>query len=204
MARAVSPLGPDPEGSTPLTDEELDGLIPDHVTTRVELNEVEFENVLKALPWARSQAGRSVPETMLAYGFLFGLHRRMFSDVWRWAGTQRRRETNIGVDPVQIVEGVKVALDDAAYWHVRSTFPPDEIAVRLHHRLVAVHPFPNGNGRCTRLVADLYLVACGLPMFRWGGEDLGEAGAVRSAYLAALRAADIDDYEALLRFARAR
>ena len=196
-------LGPDPEGATPLTDEELDGLIPDHVATRADLNEVEFENLVKALPWAHAQARRFVPDDLLAYGFLFELHQRMFGDVWRWAGTQRQREINIGVDPAQITERVKGVVDDARYWHDHSTFPPDEIAIRLHHRLVAVHPFPNGNGRCTRLIADLYLLTCGEKELTWGGAGgPGEVGAVRTAYLQALRAADVHDYLPLTDFAR--
>lgn len=204
MARQVIGLGPDPEGATPLTDEELEGLIPEHVTTRAELNGVESENLVDALSWGRSLARRSDPAELLDPGFLVRLHRQMFSDVWRWAGTQRRRETNIGVDPVLIAERVKVVLDDAGYWHEHATFPADEIAVRVHHRLVAVHPFPNGNGRCTRLIADLYLLATGDATLSWGGEgDLGEPGDVRAAYLESLRAADREDYDPLLRFARA-
>ena len=197
-------LGPDPDGATPLSDEDVEGLIPTHVATRSDLDEVEFDNIVTALAWARTRAARMVPEDLLTYRFVFELHRRMFSDVWTWAGTQRRRETNIGVDPAQIVEQVKVVVDDARYWHEVGTFPRDEIAVRLHHRLVAVHPFPNGNGRCTRLLADLYLMACREPGLTWGGtDDLGDAGTARTTYLHALRSADLHDYEPLLAFARA-
>lgn len=127
----------------------------------------------------------------------------MFCDVWTWAGQQRKRETNIGVDPAQIAERVKVVLDDAAYWHAHGTYPAEEAAVRLHHRLVAIHPFPNGNGRCTRLIADLYLRSVGADRLGWGGSDLATEGDLRSDYLEALRAADAGDYEPLLLFATA-
>lgn len=200
----MTSLGPDPEGATPLADEELEGLIPGHVTTRAELNAVEFDNIVKAFSWAQTVAERSEPAHLMDVGFLYRLHKRMFSDVWQWAGTQRRRQTNIGVDPALIAERVKVVLDDACFWHEHSTYTTDEIAVRLHHRLVVVHPFPNGNGRCTRLIADLYLAASGKPMLSWGGRvNLGEPGDVRSAYLRALRSADLGNCEQLLAFARA-
>lgn len=193
----------EPDGSTPLDGDDLEGLIPKHLGTRSDLNEAEFENLLASLPWARTLAERLDPTELLVPHRLFELHRRMFGDVWRWAGTQRRRETNIGVDPAHIAERVKVALDDAAYWHVQQTHPPDEIAVRLHHRLVAIHPFPNGNGRCTRLMADLYLRSFGEPELTWGGRALDRAGALRTSYLVALRAADQGDLEPLLAFVRA-
>jgi len=199
----VTALGPEPHGATPLDDEDLDGLIPDHVTNRGELNQAEFENLLAALPWAERQADRTDPVGLLTYSFLFKLHQQMFRDVWRWAGHQRKSETNIGVDPAQIAERVKVVLDDAAYWHAHGTYPAAETAVRLHHRLVAIHPFPNGNGRCTRLIADLYLRSAGADRLGWGGSDLATEGDLRSDYLESLRTADAGHYEPLLLFATA-
>jgi Fic-DOC domain mobile mystery protein B len=202
-AFTVRHLGPEPEGATPLDEDELADLIPDFVATRGDLNLVEHENITKALPWSRARATRGGPGAVLDYAFLFELHTRMFGDVWRWAGTQRRRLTNIGVDPAQISEQVKQTLDDASFWHDQGTYSADERAARLHHRLVAVHPFPNGNGRCTRLVADLYLLSIGEDAFSWGaGGRLDEDGAGRDLYLEALHAADDGDYELLLRFAR--
>ncbi len=141
---------------------------------------------------------------MLDYAFVFKLHRRMFGDVWRWAGTQRKRATNIGVDPAQISEQTKQAIDDARFWHEHETYSVDELAARLHHRLVVVHPFPNGNGRCTRLVADLYLLSVDEAAFTWGaGGRLDEDGDARQVYLEALRAANDGDYLPLVAFARA-
>jgi len=196
-------IGPEPEGASPLDDDDLEGLLPDFVATRGDLNVVESENITKALPWARVQATQRGPGGVLDYAFLFELHKRMFGDVWRWAGTQRTRGTNIGVEPAQIPEQTKQVIDDASYWHDHETYPVDELAARVHLRLVAVHPFPNGNGRCTRLVADLYLVSRDEARFTWGaGGNLKEDGDARQMYLAALRAADGDDYEPLVTFAR--
>lgn len=199
----VSTIGPESDGATPLDEDDLEGLIPDFVATRGDLNVVESENITKALPWARAQAAQRGPGAVVDYAFLFELHKRMFGDVWTWAGTQRRKGTNIGVDPAQIPEQAKQAIDDARYWHENATYSADELAARLHRRLVAVHPFPNGNGRCTRLMADLYLLSTGEPAFTWGaGGNLDEDWDARQIYLDALRAADGDDYEPLVDFAR--
>lgn len=197
-------LGAEPEGATPLDDDDIDGLIPDHITSRRELNEAEFENLLAALPRARRAAVRGGPDAVLSHRYLIDLHRQMFSDVWTWAGRARRRETNIGVDPALITERTKAVLDDAVFWHAHETFTPAEIAVRLHHRLVAIHPFPNGNGRCTRLIADLYLRSIGAPDLAWGGRDLESESELRRVYLDALRKADRGEYGDLLRFAEAQ
>ena len=199
----VCTIGPEPAGATPIEREDLDGLIPDFVATRADLNQVEFENIAGALAWARRQAISLGPEGVLEYGFMMSLHRRMFGDVWKWAGTQRRRVTNIGVEPSLIATQTQLLLGDARYWHEHDTFPCEELAVRIHCRLVSIHPFPNGNGRCTRLMADVYLISTGAHPFPWGGATLDIDGSDRAAYIAALvRAASTNDYQDLLRFAR--
>jgi Fic-DOC domain mobile mystery protein B len=197
-------IGPEPAGATPLEPEDLEGLIPDFVATRADLNVVEFENITKALPWALQQGRMLGAEGVLAYGFMMRLHRRMFGDAWMWAGMPRRRETNIGVTPRLIPSQSMQALDDAKYWHTEKVFGPDELAARIHCRLVSVHPFVNGNGRCTRLMADLYLTSIGASPFTWGGTNLDVDGSGRADYIAAVvKAADTDDYSDLIRFARA-
>jgi Fic-DOC domain mobile mystery protein B len=195
-------IGPEPAGATPIDDENLAGLIPTFVATRADLNQVEFENIAHALPWATRRARAGRPSTLLEASFLFALHKRMFGDVWRWAGTQRRRETNLGVDPGLIGERLAIFFADAQYWHDNDVFRPDERAVQIHYRLVCIHPFPNGNGRCTRLMADLYRVSIQLPPFSWGSARLDSPGAARRAYIAALLAAPTDDCASLVDFAK--
>jgi Fic-DOC domain mobile mystery protein B len=196
-------MGAEADGATPLTDDELDGLIPPFVATRGDLNVAEFDNIARALPWALEQARRGGVDAVLDHAFLFRLHRRMFGDVWRWAGTQRRRVTNIGVEPSQISMQTAQVIDDAKWWHTNEVYDIDERAARLHARLVAVHPFPNGNGRSTRLLADLYLAATGTPIFTWGsGVELRDPEQTRRRYLDALRAADRGDFASLVSFAR--
>ena len=196
-------IGPEPSGATPIDDEDLAGLIPDFVANRADLNQVEFENITKALPWAHHQARSAGPDGVLSYGFMLDLHRRMFGDVWTWSGTLRKRTTNIGVDPSQISTQARLLFDDARHWHKESVFGADELAARIHGRLVSVHPFPDGNGRSTRLMADLYLMAIGFPTFTWGLSRLDEEDAGRAAYIRGLVVAvESDDYSELVRFAR--
>lgn len=196
-------IGPDPDGATPIDDDDLDDLLPEFIATRSDLNAVEYENIAKAMPWALEQAARRGPQLVLSYTFVFQLHKHMFGEVWRWAGTQRKRVTNIGVEPSQITMQTKQVVDDATWWHENNTFSVDERAARIHRRLVAVHPFPNGNGRCTRLVADLYLASIGHPIFTWGTASRpDESDNARRRYLDALTAADNGDYEPLVTFAR--
>src|SRR5450756_1981134 len=144
------------DDATPLTPEERDGLIPTHVTLRSELNELEQQNILKADRWAFARKRNVVDDV-----FLCGLHRRMFVRVWRWAGEYRTSERNLGIERHRIEPELRQIIDDARYWLEHRSYPPDELAARFHHRLVFVHPFPNGNGRWSRLAADLLLVQQG-------------------------------------------
>jgi hypothetical protein len=94
----VRSIGPEPSGATPLKQEDRECLIPDFVATLADLNQVEFESIAKTIPLAQKQARTLEPEGLLDYGFMLQLHRQMFGDVWTWAGKQRRRATNIGVE----------------------------------------------------------------------------------------------------------
>jgi Fic-DOC domain mobile mystery protein B len=187
----------DDEANTPLEAEERDGLIPSYITLRRELNEAEQINIAGAARWLSSRK-----RDVLDEAFLRTLHQRMFGQVWRWAGEYRRTPRNIGVDAYRIGVDMAQAIDDARYWVANKVFEPDEIAVRFSHRLVAIHPFPNGNGRFSRLVGDLLARQLGRPPFTWGRTSLVDAGATRRAYVEALRAADNHDIAALLAFAR--
>lgn len=197
-------IGPEPVGATPIDEADLADLIPNFIATRGDLNIAEYENIAKALPHVVEQARLEGPLHVLRDKFLFDLQTRMFEDVWRWAGSQRLRITNIGVDPSQISIQVKQTLDDAIFWHQEETYSIDERAARIHRRLVAVHPFPNGNGRCTRLIADLYLESVNQPPFTWGmtAGHLDEDGVSRRIYIGTLHKADREEYEPLIAFAR--
>lgn len=190
----------EPPGTTPITWEEERQLRPTWVATRADLNEVEQQNILAAQSWAQRTR---VPAQVLEERFLLELHRRMFGEVWRWAGRYRTTARNLGVEHWQIRTEVRDLLADAGLWVALDTqVQPDEAAVRFHHRWVAIHPFPNGNGRHARLAADLLARSLGRPAFTWGRVTLVDRGTTRDRYLAALRTADAHDVGPLLAFAR--
>ncbi len=193
----TDPLFKADELATPLNPEEREGLIPSYITLHRELNEAEQANILEAEGWAFARK-----RDMLDERYLKALHKRMFGRVWRWAGQFRRTERNIGVATYRIGVDLENLLNDCRYWIDHDTYSLDEIAARFHHRLVLIHPFPNGNGRHARMATDLLLVAQGQPRFSWGRLNLVNAGATRRAYVLALRAADGHDIRPLLDFVR--
>lgn len=197
----MSDLFAEPEDATPLEPEEREGLLQSWITHRGDLNEAEQDNILAGAAWARGRRGRK-PQDILGIDFAMTLHKRMFGDVWKWAGTCRMTARNIGVDAYRIQTDMAALFGDVHYWVQHEAYPPDEIAVRLHHRLVAIHPFPNGNGRHARLMADLLIERLGGEPFSWGGGGLADTGALRTLYVEALRAADDHDIGPLLAFAR--
>jgi len=193
----TDPLGEAIDGSTPLTDEELEQLIPSYITLRHELNEAEQSSILDAGGWAFLRK-----RDVLSERFLDNLHKRMFGRVWRWAGKHRRSNKNLGIDAYRIPTELRQHLEDCRYWIDNATYEPDEIAARFHHQLVWIHPYPNGNGRHARLATDLLLVGLGRKSFSWGRVNLVDASKTRTEYIAALRAADNHDFELLLEFVR--
>jgi len=187
-----------PPGATPLDPDEAAGLIPAHIANHGQLNEWEMVNILEGEQWA---FGRRHPD-LLTSAFVCRLHKRMFGSTWRWAGKFRSTEKNIGVAPVRIQPGLHDLCEDVKAQLAHTSYPLDEIAARFSHRLVAIHPFANGNGRLSRTLADLLLVQHGTPRFTWGAGNLIADGEVRERYLAALRAADRKDYGPLVAFVR--
>jgi Fic-DOC domain mobile mystery protein B len=187
-----------PPGATPLDPDEAAGLIPAHIANHGQLNEWEMVNILEGERWA---FGRRHPD-LLESAFVCRLHKRMFGNTWRWAGKFRTTEKNIGVDPVRIQPDLHDLCEDIKAQLAHASYPLDEIAARFSHRLVAIHPFANGNGRLSRTLADLLLVQHGASRFTWGAGNLIADSEVRQRYLAALRAADGKDYGSLLAFVR--
>jgi Fic-DOC domain mobile mystery protein B len=188
------------EGNTPLSPEEQDDLIPDLVT-KEDLNEWERQNILEAYEWAFDRRNLHRHDSFTE-SYVRELHRRMFDQTWKWAGRYRTSEKNIGIAHYQIREALMALLGDARYWLEHATFEPDELAIRFHHRLVLIHPFANGNGRHARLMADVFLVKQDRPVFTWGSADIVRAGDFRRGYIDGLRAADRNDIQPLLVFAR--
>lgn len=202
VRRGAFAVGIQVAGATPVDADEAADLIPTGIETVDQLNALEQTNILSATEWALRHRRRHTPETVLTEGFLFDLHRRMFDETWRWAGVPRRTDKNLGVHWPTIRVALRERVKDAQLWLAESIFPPDEVAVRLHHGIVMVHPFANGNGRWSRLVADTLMHALQLSPFDWGAKNLTSACEARAAYLAALRAADHGDFAPILQFVR--
>jgi len=186
-----------PVGATPIDPDEAAGLLPDHIATRGELDELEEANIQDGLAW-----GLRRHSEILSEEFLYELHRRMFDAVWQWAGKVRLTDKNIGVDRSIVRPEIRKLIEDAKFWRDNGVYEPDELAVRFHHRLVSVHAFPNGNGRHARLMADLLIRELGREPFSWGGGSLTNTSELRAGYISALRAADLGDVGPLLQFAR--
>ena len=190
-----------PSHATPLTVEEQEGLVP-AIQTRADLNEFEAANIDSATLWALGRGRRRAQRDVVTLDGLLDLHRRMFDQTWKWAGQLRRTNKNLGVPKEQIREDLKALCDDVIYQIAHASYPPDELAVRFHHRLVSIHPFANGNGRFGRLAADILVSRLGGKPFVWGGKSLDRAGKSRTAYIRALQDADAGEISNLLGFAR--
>ncbi|MBI3677543.1 MAG: mobile mystery protein B [Proteobacteria bacterium] len=190
------PLG-EAKGATLLSPEEREGLIPSHITLHSELNELEQQNILEAVTGFFSRRRDPLSEE-----FARALHRRMFNRVWKWAGTYRTSNKNIGPDYWEVRTQLRQVFDDVRYWIEHKTYSPDEIAMRFHRSIVWIHPFPNGNGRWSRLMADMLAIRLGRKSFTWGGSTLRAHDDTRKRYIDALQAADKHDFGPLLAFAR--
>lgn len=190
-------------GQTPLDEEECEGLKLPSISTKGELDEFEQKNIEEAVLWT---VGTKIKvDKLLSESFIKSLHKRMFGEVWKWAGKFRQSEKNIGIESWKISTALKVLLEDVKFWIENKTFPEDEIAIRFKHRIVSIHCFPNGNGRHSRLMADLIAEKVfERKLFTWGqsNSNLSNENEARSNYLIALKMADNDDFSALLKFAR--
>jgi Fic-DOC domain mobile mystery protein B len=188
-----------PEGTTPIDPDETGGLLLTHITTQGELNRWEQDNIVEALAWI----DKTKPTNILKEQFIKQLHKRMFGNVWKWAGQFRRSDMNIGVSWHQIPASLKNLCDDVPVWLRTQYESSEEMAVRFHHRLVWIHAFPNGNGRHARLMTDIFLenVLHSSP-FTWGKLDLTSPSESRRRYINALQEADNGNYIPLLEFAK--
>lgn len=194
-------LNPDDiDGQTPLDEDEREELKIKSISLRSELDEFEQQSIEKAMLWLRSK--KLTAAAILSEKFVKELHRRMYADVWKWAGHFRAADKNTGIPKNDIAVALKQLLDDTRYRIENQTFPPAEIAIRFKHRLVQVHCFANGNGRHSRLITDTLMEKhFALPPFTWGAASLIKHGNTRNEYIKALRKADAGDYTLLLAFA---
>lgn len=188
-------------GQTPLEEEEKEELLISSITTRSELDEFEQFNITQAVEWTLSR--KFDIEYVLSEWFVRELHRRMFNDVWGWAGTFRKSNKNIGVDKTQIAVSLNQLLENIRYWIKHSIYPNDDIAIRACHQIVSIHCFANGNGRHSRLMADVIITHIfHKPLFTWGQSNLTEHSETRKIYISAIHEADNGNIKPLVEFAR--
>ncbi|WAC11249.1 mobile mystery protein B [Dyadobacter pollutisoli] len=188
-------------GQTSLDEEEKEGLLIPTIATRAELNEFEQQNIEEAVQWLLTRSFK--PDVVFTERFVKNLHKRMYGNVWAWAGEFRKTDKNLGIDKWQIPASLRTLLDDAKFWVENKTFSPEEIAIRFKHRIVSIHCFPNGNGRHSRLIADVIIEKIyKQPVFTWGAANLALPNDTRIIYLKAVRTADAGDITQLLAFAR--
>ena len=189
------------DGQTPLNEEEQNGLLIPSITTREELDEFEQLNIEKAIQWTFGKKWKA--EQLFTEKFVKDLHKRMYGEVWKWAGAFRESEKNLGIKSYLIPAELKVLLDDAIFWVQNDTYSPDELAIRFKHRLVSIHCFSNGNGRHSRLMADLIMEKLfNATFFSWGSSNLVKATETRKAYIKAVKMADKQDLQPLIVFAK--
>ena len=188
-------------GQTPLDEDEKEGLKTGSVTTKQELDQLEQLNIEKAVEWTIHR--RLDEKRILTEEFVKNLHLRMFGDVWYWAGSFRRSDKNLGVAWIHIGVELRTLLDDTKFWIQNKAYPPDEIAIRFKHRIVKIHCFPNGNGRHSRLMADIIIEKVfGKEVFSWRGLNMVKPDEIRKEYIFAIQQADEGDIAPLLDFAR--
>ena len=188
-------------GQTPLDEDEKNGLLIKTISTRGDLDEFEQLNIDESKIWLLKT--KLDTSKILSENFIKELHSKMFGNVWRWAGSFRKSNKNIGVDKFEIPIHLRNLLNDTKYWIDKKPFPEDEITIRFSHRIVLIHLFPNGNGRHSRLLADILISkGFGKDEFSWGKINLSSPGEARSKYISALKQADDGDYSALIHFAR--
>lgn len=187
-----------PIGATPIEGDELEALIPQHISLQQELNEWESANILEAEKWGFEQRHAD----LLSLDFIQRLHTKMFNESWRWAGQFRKTLKNIGIIPYEIPQELLKLCMDVRYHIDHTVYSFDEIAARFHHRLVWIHPFPNGNGRHARIYKDILLIHHQKDRFTWGRGDLMSQSQTRKLYIHALKQADQHDYIPLLEFVR--
>ena len=189
------------DGQSPLSEEEKEGILLKTISTREELDEFEQQNIETAIEWTIRQ--RFSLDRILTMEFIKEVHRRMFDNTWEWAGQFRKSNKNLGVDKLQISTSLKVLLDDCRYWIENETYSNDEIAIRFKFRLVKIHPFPNGNGRHSRLCADILIShVFNENVFTWGGLDLIKPGDSRKKYIDSIHNAEQMEMKSLIAYAR--
>jgi Fic-DOC domain mobile mystery protein B len=173
----------DSDGQTPLPYEMQKGLKIKTIQNMGELDEHEEANIAKGLSWLARQ--KSDPKT---YDFWIKLHKKLFEDVWTWAGKIRQHELQNPdfLLPQDIWTGLKHLQEDLKAWIELNSYPPKEIAARFHVGIETVHPFVNGNGRFGRILTDQICKFQSFDVPTWGKSLASQPKERRKAYIDSL------------------
>ena len=156
---------------------------------------LEARNHPKAIRYVEKLTGRSLKEQDI-----FVLHQIIMKRIAEDAGRFRATEVRIsGADfiPPSAYE-VPHLITELIDWYNRNPdeLRPIELAAILHHGLVHIHPFRDGNGRVARLLMNLALMRNGYPIAVILNVD-------RKKYYDVLKKADTGDPTALTNFVAA-
>ena len=184
------------DGCTPILD--FSGIKLDWVQTIDQLNLVEAENILKAYKKYFLRP-LNYKNKWFTLSFLKRVHLEMFGNIWKWTGLFRKTTTNIGTKPHLIPSELALLCEDVKFWPESSSIDVLQQSIRIHHRLVKIHPFINGNGRHARFIADLFLHTLNAKRPLWPN-DLEKEGKSRKVYISALKEADRGSYDLLYEF----
>lgn len=186
------------KGATPIDD--ISGLKLDtsRVYTLDDIYTFEAKNIRKAtIKYLIERPSKKLAP--FTFEWMLKLHKEMFGDVWDWAGKLRQVELSIGVKAYMVSSELKKLVDDLAFWDEHKSFDVVETAARIHHRAVQIHPFKNGNGRWSRMIANIYLLQNGLAPTKWQEDLLSKENPHRDEYIQALKLADNGDYSKLIK-----
>ncbi len=185
-------------GQTPIAD--ISGLRIKGITTRAELDVAEAENIRKAMV---KYFGKRLTRRSARFDLSWAkrLHKQMFGEVWNWAGEFRSYDLNLGFPWGRIECSLQVLLENLASWNQYGVSVLEQ-AVRLHYESVNIHPFRDGNGRWSRMLASVWLHLHRHSITEWPAELSGGESKIRGQYLAAIQAADRGDHLSLLELHR--
>jgi|AntRauTorckE6833_2_1112554.scaffolds.fasta_scaffold00233_4 Fic-DOC domain mobile mystery protein B len=184
-----------------LTEEDKEGLLIPSITVLEDLKEFEHLNIEKAVEWSLKR--RLNLKTVFSEDFIKTLHKKMFGDVWKWAGSFRTINKGSGVDKLEIQTELRSLIENTLHWIINKTYDPDEIALRFQNRLVSIHCFPSGNSRHSRLIADIIITHIfKKPVFSWGRNLPADNRIIREKYTQAQQEADNGNFALLIEFAR--
>jgi Fic-DOC domain mobile mystery protein B len=168
------------------------------IKTRRQLNEAEFESILRVT----KKYLMSKPSQKLApftFGWLLELHREILGSIWSWAGEIRTTQKNIGVSANIVTAELGVIAIESEKRHSETGDLVIATAAEFHHRAVWVHPFEDGNGRWARLLANIWLMQHDQPVIIWPASDLRDTESpIRGEYIAAMKHADLRNYGPLI------